>query len=195
MKKVFMIYMVLLALQIKEAQAGVLLEPFLGYDQAGMTVVTAGGTDVSSTNSGMDYGARAGYRFSQGMWLSAEYSLGSGNGKPKNAGQEDSTYTKSAMSALVGYDQGSFRFWGGYGVSEKLTFKDSTGETNLMGTNFKAGFGYKPTPDFSVNLEYLVPKYTKFNTGGADADVDTAFSKLTGSSIQLSLSLPFDLSK
>lgn len=195
MKKFFVVYIVLMALQINEAQAGVLLEPFLGYDQASMNAVTVGNTDVSSTASGMDYGARAGYRFSQGMWLSAEYSLGSGNGKPKDSSQEDSTYTKNAMSALVGYDEGAFRFWGGYGVSEKLTFKNSTGESNLSGTSYKLGAGYKPAPNFSVNLEYLVPTYTKYNNGGADADVDTAFSKLNSSSIQLSLSMPFDLSK
>lgn len=196
MKKFFAVYVVLMALQVQQANAGVLLEPFVGYDQAPMEVVTAANSDVSATNSGLDYGLRAGYRFSQGMWLSAEYSLGSGNGKPKAAGQEDSTYTKSAMSAVVGYDHGDFRMWGGYGLSDKLTFKDSTGETNFSGTNYKLGLGYKVVPSVSVNLEYQVPTYTKYNSnGGADADLSTAFSKMSGASTQLSVSMPFDLGK
>lgn len=195
MKKFFAIYVLLMALQVQQADAGVLLEPFLGYDQAPMEVVTVTNTDVSATNSGLDYGARAGYRFSQGLWLSAEYSAGSGKGKSKVAGQEDSTYTKAAMSAVVGYDHRDFRFWGGYGVSDKMTFKDSTGETNFSGTNYKVGFGYKAAPSVSVNLEYLVPSYTKYNTGGADADVSTMFSKMSGASTQLSVSMPFDLGK
>ncbi|WP_413291082.1 outer membrane beta-barrel protein [Bdellovibrio sp. HCB337] len=195
MKKFFAIYVVLMALTIQYAEAGMLVEPYLGYDQSSMEVVTVGNVDASATNSGLDYGARAGYRFSQGMWLSAEYALGNGSVKPKDSAQEDATYTKSAMSAVVGYDHDKFRLWLGYGVSDKLTFKDSTGTTNLSGTNYKLGFGFKPAAQFSVNLEYLVPSYTKFNNGGADADVSTAFSKLNGASTQLSLSMPFDLGK
>lgn len=196
MKKLFAILAFLMVLQVQHAYAGVLLEPVLGYEQTPMEVVTVSNTDVSSTSSGLNYGARAGFRFSQGMWVSGEFVMGSGNGKPKNAGQEDSTYTKSAMSAVVGYDHSNFRMWLGYGVTDKMTFKDSTGETNFSGTNYKLGLGYKVVPSVSVNLEYLVPTYTKFNSnGGTDSDVSTMFSKMSGASTQLSVSMPFDLGK
>lgn len=196
MKKFFAIYVLLMALQVQQANAGVLLEPYIGYEQAPMDVVTVTPTDVSATDSGMFYGVRAGYRFADGLWLGAEYSAGSGNGKPKDATQADSTYSKSAMSAVVGYDHGDFRVWGGYGLSDKMTFKDTTGETNFTGTNYKLGVGYKPVPSMSVNLEYLVPTYTKYNmNGGTDADVSTMFSKMSGSSTQLSVSMPFDFAK
>jgi len=196
MNRLLAVYILLVGVLIGfHANAGVLLEPFVGYDQETLAFTDTGGTEASSTNTGLDYGARIGYRFNPAWWVAAEYAAGSGTAKSSVAGSADSTYTKNAMGAVVGYEQGSFRFWGGYGLSHALTVKTASSETKYSGTNYKLGVGYKATGSVSVNLEYLVPQYKTINSGGVDADMSTAYSKFNGTSTCLSVSFPFDLSK
>jgi len=180
-----------------QARAGVLLEPFVGYGQTTVSTTDLSATDAQSKDSGLGYGSRLGYRFNQSFWIAAEYAAGNGTSKSSTPGIADMNYNNTAMSAVVGYDHNHFRVWAGYGFSDKVTLKDSSGtETNFSGTNYKLGVGLRPSTSFSVNFEYLIPKYTKYNTaGGADADVSTIYSKMDVSSMFLSVSFPFDLGK
>jgi hypothetical protein len=196
MNRLLAVYILLAGVLIGfHANADVLLEPYVGYDQTAMAITNTGGTDVGGTATGLDYGARLAYRFDPNWWVGGEYALGSGTSKSNVAGTADSNYTKTAMAAVVGYDHGEFRFWGGYGFSDSLTVKATGSETKYTGTNYKLGAGYMVAPKVSVNFEYLVPQHKTFNSGGADADISTAYSKFSATSMALSVSFPFDLDK
>lgn len=193
MNKLLCVFIMVLGVQ---ANAGFLAEPFVGYDQSTFKYTDIGGTSSGATSSGMDYGARLGYRFNQGLVLALEYAGGSGKSKSDTAGSTDSDYTKTAMGAIIGYDFGRFSIWGGYGFSDKLTIK-TTGQTDTdySGTNFKVGFGYKVVNHVSVNLDYIIPKYTKFTSSGTESDISTVFSKFETSGAMFSVSFPFSSGK
>lgn len=179
-----------------QAKAGVFVEPFLGYDQSTLKTTDVGGTTDGSTNSGMDYGARLGYELNQGLWFAIDYTAGSGKSKSDTAGTLDSDYTKSALGAVIGYNVGRFSFWGGYGFSDSIKITQSgTADTDFSGTNMKVGFGIKAVPHVSVNLDYIIPKYTKITQSGVDYDVSTFYSKFDASGFMLSVSFPFELTK
>lgn len=190
MKKLLSVVVFVLGAQ---AQAGILAEPFLGYDQSSIKSTDLGGTTGGAKNSGMDYGARIGYRFNQGVWVAAEYTGGSGTSKSEVAGNPDQDYTKTALGAVIGYNTGRLRFWGGYGISDAVKLK--TDNVDVTGTNMKLGFGFMATSHVSVNLEYIVPKYTKLKASGVEFDVKDVYSKFDSSGAMLSVSFPFDLTK
>lgn len=179
-----------------QANAGVLVEPYIGYDQSTMKNTTVGGVSDGATNSGLDYGARFGYRFSQGFWAAAEYAAGSGKSKSDTAGATDSDYSKTALGAVFGYNTGRWNFWAGYGFSDTLTVKQSgSADVDITGTSLKVGAGFRATPNVSVNLEYMMPKYTKMKSSGMEFDIDTIYSKFDTSGTMLSVSFPFDITK
>lgn len=193
MNKLLSVLVLVLGVQ---AKAGVLIEPFLGYDQTTLKNTDLSGTNSGATDSGTDYGARLGYRFNQGFWLAAEYTGGSGKSKSDIVGTADQDYTKTALGAVIGYDSGRFRFWGGYGFSDKITFKQTgSTDTDAAGTNLKVGLGFIAANHVSVNLEYIIPKYTKLTSSGVEYDVATLYSKFDTSGAMLSVSFPFDLTK
>jgi len=191
--KLLCVFILVLGVQ---AKAGFLAEPFVGYDQSTLKYTDTGGTSSGSTSSGMDYGARLGYRFNQGLVLALEYAGGSGTTKSDTVGTADSDYTKAAMGVIIGYDFGRFSIWGGYGFSDKITSK-TTGQadTDITGTNFKVGFGYKVVNHVSVNLDYIIPKYTKFTNSGTESDISTFFTKYDASGAMVSVSFPFGSGK
>ena len=173
------------------ARAGIMAEPFVGYSM-GTLNATVSSVDVTSKASGVGYGARLGYRFPMGLSLAGEYLGGSGTIKYDTAGTTDDTYSETAMGLVVGYDHGMFRVWAGYGVSDELTDKQTTGDVVFKGTNFKVGVGVMPVQHLSINFEYLIPKYTKFTTGGVESDISTIYSKFDTSTMFLSVSAPFE---
>lgn len=190
MKKLLSLVVLVLGVQ---AHAGVIVEPFIGYDSSSLKTTDIGGTTGSATNSGMDFGARLGYRFGQGFWVAAEYAGGSGKSKNDTTEQD---YSKSAMSAVFGYDMGRFNVWAGYGFSDKITLKNSgSPDTDITGTNLKVGVGFEAVNHVALNLEYLMPKYTKLNAGSGDVTISDFYSKFDTSGVMFSVSFPFDLSK
>jgi hypothetical protein len=178
-----------------QAHAAVLLEPFLGYNQSTLNT-TMSGTDTKYTNTGMEYGARIGYKFTQGFWIAGEYTGGSGKSKPDTAGATDNDYANTTLGAVFGYDYSHFRFWAGYGFSDKSTIKQTgQADADYTGTSMKVGLGFRPTQIVSINFEYIMPKYTKVSQSGTDYDVSTLFTKFDISGMALSVSFPFDLGK
>lgn len=193
MNKILSLIVLVLGVQ---AQAGVLLEPFVGYDQTTQKTTDISGTNDGSTNSGMDYGARLGYKFGRGFWLAAEYTGGSGKSKSDTAGTPDSDYTRTALGAVIGYDFGRVNLWAGYGASDKVTIKQTgSADADVTGTNMKVGVGVKAANHVAINLEYGIPKYTKITTGGTEYTISNLYSKFDTSGAMLSVSFPFELSK
>lgn len=174
-----------------QAHAHVLFEPFVGYDQSKLSLTNNSTGDASYTNSGMDYGARLGYRFMGGFWIAAEYAAGSGTSKSGDTGGTNMDYSKSAVSAVIGFHVHRLRFWAGYGFSDKMTAKQSgVSNVDYTGTNIKVGVGYHLGLHTSLNFEYLMPKYTKMAQDGVSTDVSSQYSKFDTSGMMLSLSFP-----
>ena len=176
--------------------AGILLEPFVGYDSGTTTATTTaayGGTTQKSKLTGTSYGARLGYRFTGGFLIAGEYTASSGKVKDDAGVNADVDYTHSATGLYLGFDQGLFRAWLGYGFTDKLISKSNSGDDTTLGTNMKIGIGVMPIRHLSVNLEYFVPTYKKYTAAGqSEVDVSTIYSKYDSSVLTLSLSTPFD---
>ncbi len=173
------------------AQAGIMIEPFLGYASGKVSVTQTSGTDASSKSTGTGYGARIGYEFPMGLVLAGEYAGGSGT-ITYNAGGSDDKYSSTAISAIVGYSHGMFRGWAGYGFTDEVTNKMSTGDIVFKGSNLKVGVGVMPIHHLSINFEYIIQKYTKLTSGGVEADVSSNYSKFDPTTMLISVSAPFE---
>jgi hypothetical protein len=186
-----------------QAHAGILLEPFVGYDMGANKTTDTSSVDQSSKFSGTGFGARLGFRFMNGVSLAAEYASSSGTIKD-NSGQaaiQDSNYSRAATSAVLGYDRGIWRFYVGYGFSDALTEKannvNTTVDSKLTGTSYKLGVGVMPIRHVAVNLEYCVPTYKTINSdtisaSGLSTDLSAYYSTFATSVTSLVVSFPFD---
>lgn len=188
------------------AQAGILIEPYVGYGSGTYaSSFKTSTTTYDTTTSGAMYGGRLGLSF-LGLWLAADYTSTSPSvtfAKPAD------TSKGSAISNMAFIDAGFdfpflFRFWGGYGVSnyQKINYQSSAGlpmEVKFKGGSaVKAGLGFKLAYFFSVNFEYIKPTYTKYEVitdgvSAGEADVDTDFSELKQDMYSVSISFPLNL--
>jgi hypothetical protein len=162
------------------AQAGLLLEPYLGYTYG---QYDAGGGAKWDTNNPV-LGARVGYQAVVFM-AGVDYSMVmSGKAKGKD-GQSDFDFDASQLFAFAGADLPLIRAWAGYGVQNELKSKGA-GAAKLTGSALKVGLGFEPLPIISVNAEYIMSKFDK-----ADG---TSFSPEGKNDVfLLSVSAPFDL--
>lgn len=183
------------------AQAGILIEPFLGYRYGTLNKQTvSSSTEYTDTLDGIDYGLRLGYKFLM-PWVALEYELNSGvgkNGIPSASGGADYNYKTSAVAAVFGIDLPvMFRFWAGYGIQSNMTIigNGSSVDNKFKGTHAKIGVGYKGLPLVSLNLEYIMNQYTKHDAGAGAGDVgiDTNYKTFNYNTLVASVSVPFNL--
>lgn len=174
------------------ARAGVYIDPFLGLDSSTVTATTASGAKANSSSSGIDYGARLGYKLMSPWFIAAEYTGGSG--KDDGGTSSSSEYTKTALGGVIGYDIGKHLLAIGYGFSDKLKYK-TTPELEISGTNLKLGYAYKATNKININLDLIIPNYTKASAGGGEVEISQVYSKFTVTTILLSVSFPIGYSK
>lgn len=174
-----------------QAHAGAFIEPFLGVDSSTVTATTVGGATANSTSKGFDYGARLGYKFASPWWVGVDYTGGSG----KDDGDSSSSdYNKTVLGALFGYDLGKHIIWAGYGFTDEVVYK-TTPELKVKGTNIKLGYGYKATNKISLNLDLIIPNYTKASAGGNEIEISQFYSKFTVTTIMFTVSFPIGYSK
>ncbi len=161
------------------ANAGILLEPYLGYET---------GTQKSSTSSDnysvMGFGARVGYTLPL-VWFGLDYSTGSG--KLKSSGT-DYDITGTNLFADVGIAIPLLRAWFGYGLQSTLTEKTAGGDAKITGDIMKIGAGFTGLPFIAINVEYLMYTPKKQTYGG----VESTLSGMSGTGLMLSVSAPFD---
>lgn len=195
MSKFLSVLILVISFQI---HAGIVLVPFLGYEQASLSVTDITGDSGTYKDSGPIYGARVGYKFGQAFWAAGEYTAGSGKSKVDNSSAAERDITKTIMGLVLGYDFGRVNVWAGYGSSDKLAYKEADGSTfEFTGGNTKIGIGYEAAMHVAINLEYIIPKYTKFSAPGIglEGDISTVYPKLDVSAIALSVSFPFEFGK
>ena len=175
------------------AHAGILIEPYLGYefgDLKTQTVSSLGGVETTDKVSGVGYGLRLGYKFML-PWVALDYTAGSGTVKHDSGPDDDGT--QSSLGAVVGVDLPLIRAWAGYGFSNELKAKSSSSTATYKGNYMKAGVGLGFIPLVSVNVEYQINDFKKIDLGSGEVDRSTIFDTMKFDTVMVSVSIPFNL--
>ncbi|MES3036546.1 MAG: outer membrane beta-barrel protein [Bdellovibrionota bacterium] len=172
--------------------AGMLLEPYVGYVKAKTSASLAGTADDREA-TGPGYGLRLGYTFPVMFWLALDASQNTGTYSGSSAG--DFEGKRTAYGIDFGFDFPILvRGWVGYNFNEELAAESSGSTNTLKGTGTKIGVGTTLLPFVSINLEYIMAKYTEGSGPGFSIiPFGTAYSKYENNIYVLSVSLPLDL--
>ncbi|MGE4132639.1 MAG: hypothetical protein AB7F86_13430 [Bdellovibrionales bacterium] len=193
MKKIFFVWLVMSA---PLAQAGVLLEPILGYESGKLKCTTVGGSDCAGTVTAVVYGGRLGYKLPLGLWFAGEYNGSSGGKSTQPAGASDIDFDHTSIGATVGIDLlFGLRFFAGYNFSETVETKAPGASKSEFygGKSTRFGIGYKlPLLPLAFNLEMLDGDYKKLKAGGTTYNVSDVYSELKHTGYALTISAPLD---
>lgn len=183
--KVLQLFILVLAfLIIKPANAGLLVEPIVGFSNSKFETDTPGSSEEKGT--GLSYGGRLGYQ-NLGFQLGLDY-------LHSNINVDDDNYSPVQASEWGGFVGFEFpvllRVYAGYIFS-------ATGESELKvagtkndleftdGSGMKVGVGFTGLPFVDINVEYRKGTFGEYKLGGTKQDVDTDYS-----AYMISLSLP-----
>ena len=161
------------------ANAGVMLEPYVGYFLSGKI----GDKDGKSNATGPGYGLRLAY-YSMGFFAGAEYQGASL--------KVDSTPKSDAVATDIGATVGFnfpilLRVYGTYFVSSKNKFSAGGSSVTYEGSAIKLGVGWTAFPLVAFNVDFYAPTYTKYS---ASSGSGTLTDKVTGNLIMLNVSVP-----
>ena len=189
-----------------QAQAGIHLEPYLGYEISSTFTYKADSTLEYESNS-IELGGRVGYEL-LGLSFGLDYnftptSFDIDRTKPSKAsGNVD--YKKNNLGAFLGFELPMVRIWGSYYFSSNINYDkdrdtvsggDVTGD-ELSGSGYGIGAGFTGLPFISINLEYRNSTYNEYFDKSANSTTktkDTTSGEPKVSSILLSISAPFHL--
>ena len=169
-----------------QAQAGLLIEPVVGYSVGKFnSEYEFGGATVQKDDDslkGTSYGGRLGYQ-NLGFQLGLDYLASS-------LQIDGNDFGTSEFAGFVGFEFPILvRVYAGYVFSGTGTLEDDNGDESKLkgGTGPKIGVGFTLLPFLDINLEYRRVTYDSFDAGaGATLDADY-------SATMLSFSLPFVL--
>lgn len=187
---------------LQKAHAGILLEPYLGYEFGTADQTYGSSNDGKSTKflgSGTVIGARVGWTIPF-LFFALDYSMGTGQKftvhEDSLGSVEDQDGSRSTLAAVVGVKVPLLRAYAGYAFINDLKNKDSVSDDTLKGSAVKLGASFTGFPLISLNAEYLVSTYNKMVPGngseytlGSDQTVKEAKSQM----LLLSVSVPFDI--
>jgi hypothetical protein len=185
MKFTQLFILILAFLIINPAQAGLLVEPVLGYSMSKLQVDTAGSEEEEG--SGVSIGGRLGYQ-NLGFQLGIDYL--------KSTISIDDTSFKSDLdsneiSGFVGFEFPIlFRVYAGYILSASAEADYGSPKNTLSltdGSGMKLGVGFTGLPFVDINFEYRKGTYATYKYV-TEQEIDTDFS-----AYMISLSLPFVL--
>lgn len=182
------------------SNAGIHVEPYLGYSLAGSGDSTFGTTKYDHSYATPTIGGRLGYNM-LGLMAGVDYSMQT-FGLESEVGSTtfDDDVSKSQLGIFVGYELPILlRVWGTYFLSSKIEGDDSQTAGTLIdsryefsdGGGYALGAGFTGLPFVSINLEYRTLEYDKGEISGAT--ITNYNEKLDLSEILLSVSLPLDL--
>ncbi len=179
------------------ARAGILIEPYMTYESSTQDIVSKiGSIDVGGKTTGLGLGARLGYTLPVLFWFALDYSLMSdGTFSPSQSSSTADKVDRSDLYLTAGFDFPiMFRAWFGYGLMNKATVKDSSGNAELSGgTNIKLGGSFTGLPIVCINLEYFQNDFGNYKASGVDGSASDTFSTSKESGFRLGVSAPFDL--
>jgi hypothetical protein len=158
----------------KYAQAGILVEPYLGY--------TISDYEIGSSSydaNGLIYGARLGYEFPL-LWFALDYMMSDQTVElnPDEDGSAKRLGVVAGVTAPLG-----IRAWLGYYFSDKFEFDDGA---ELEGNGFKLGIGFRLIPMLHLNFEYLSSTYDESNGASISPERD-----MNGFAVTLSVPVSF----
>lgn len=164
-----------LFLFVNTAQAGFLIEPYVGTGQFKSTVDFAGQDEETDSITAM--GARVGYGFLGTIYAGIDYAQ-----QTTTVGDDDATMTN--MAAFVGVDLPILlRAWAKYYLTSSFAEKEF--DKTDFSDGYAIGVGFTGLPFVSLNLELQTINYV-LDFSGTDVDVNTAATIF-------SVSLPLDL--
>lgn len=169
-------------LSTSTAKAGLLLEPYLGYELGKLDYT---GTPSSSADlSSVALGARVAFTLPV-LFVGVDYGLPIG-GTLKDSSGNKADVSGSQLFAIVGASLPLVRAYVGYGLMTSLESKFSNVTTKYEGgTAFKLGVGTTLFPLTAINLEYINTTYDK--VGGVTT------SNYKSGFFMLNVSIPFQI--
>ncbi len=182
----------LISLLALPAKAGLLLEPYLGYQGGTLKTSITGGGSEDFNFYGATLGGRVGLTLPL-LFFGADYSLVAG-GKVTGNGQ-NADASQSQLFLVGGIAIPLLRAWLGYGLMNDLSAKFSGGEMKFKGDALKLGVGFTGLPFVAINFEYIMNDYKKLSTVGGEGSIGGSnyYSSVKMNSLLVSVSLPFDL--
>lgn len=186
MKFAQLFILVLAFLVIKPAQAGLLLEPVLGYSLSKFEIDQANSSEEKA--NGPSLGGRIGYQ-NLGFQLGLDY-LRSNLSVDENDFKED--LVTSEFAGFVGFEFPILlRVYAGYifMANAEADIDVGAGKQSFElndGKGLKLGVGFTVLPFLDINVEYRKGTYSELKIGSAKTDVDTDFS-----AVMVGVSLPF----
>lgn len=181
------------------SQAGILFEPYIGYESGSINYKFKGAAGVlypetyKDTATGAAYGGKLGFTFPF-FFFGVDANLFSGTQKydPKlEASPAQQSLTRTTIYALAGINLYKVRLWLGYSPSDQMITKESGTEVTYSGTAMRLGLGYMFVPHFSLNFEYDTHTVTDSTVGGSQRKMDDYFSQFTYNAFMVSASFPF----
>lgn len=157
------------------SQAGVLIEPYLGYEMG--TTKDA----IDGKLEGTQMGLRLAYTAPVFFWAGLDATMGM-SAKAKADGVPDEEAKRTTVSGVVGVDFPILvRAWLGYSFVNEIKFDAG----KYKGNQTKVGVGFTGLPFVSLNFEYVTEKFDKFEDF-------TVNPELKNDSYVVSVSLPFE---
>lgn len=178
MKNLIMICALVLGSQV--AKAGLLLEPYAGY-QFGEIEVSVPGASVTNKDKGLAIGGRIGYEFML-PWVALDVKYYTG----KNDATPEAKIKATDIGVTGGVSLPVVRPYAGYILKAEAKADDGSGEDKLEGNGYKLGLGLTPLPFIDFNIEYSVFEFKKIN--GNDI---ASGSSVKGNSILLAVGMTF----
>ncbi len=184
------------------AQAGFLVEPYLGYESGTLTQTDTANIDLSGKTTMVDAGLRVGYIFGRGIWLAVDYMTGF-NGKFTYDDVTNGTTMKTNKTDLgvtLGFDyQRKFRMYLGYFVEPVFRTVDEAigGQENtyLNGSSYKVGIGYIFGTWFAWSVEYYKNAPAKYRNDTGTYSVSDVNNSLAETGVRVIASIPFELTR
>ncbi len=160
------------------AQAGFMIEPYVGYEMGTITHKN----DPDMETKGTYYGGRLGYDF-VGLKFGLDYQTGTENVEQGTSSASDG-YSFTDMGVFAGFE---FPFllqvYVSYFFDSTAKFKGSINPKEFAGNGTRVGIGWTGLPFVSINLEYATRTYDEYDGSSL---TDNVAGKFTG----LSLSIP-----
>ena len=180
MKSIFKLAALVLVLVTTSAQAGLLVEPVLGFNVNNKLEQDS----FDTKGIGASYGGRLGYQ-NYGFQIGLDYLASS-------IDMDEDTFKNNFKStdwgAFVGFEFPILvRVYAGYIFSAKGEVSTDSGKAKMEGNGTKIGVGFTGLPFVDINVEYRRGTYDDVKIGGVNSD-DTDFS-----SLMLGVSLPLNL--
>jgi hypothetical protein len=185
MKQLLMVFSVLLISKL--SYAGLVLEPYLGYQMGTAEATTIGGTTASSKDKGTVVGARVGYSFLV-PWVALDYSMYSGKDDTDPAGDLKQTNIGVTVGAQM---IPLVRPYAGYIFSAKNEVDDGTGAVTVKGTGMKVGLGFKILPLLNINVEFAKLDYKDVESSAGSSSISDVYSEFKYTTTTIGLSYVF----